>query len=69
MAVRVVNLPRPRLLLHLVPDLERTDASPDHRQIGRARQLLQRCRERHETVGSACNPPVRSGDALEPQQQ
>jgi hypothetical protein len=40
MAVRVVNLQRPRLLLHHVPELERTDASPDHRQIGRGRQLL-----------------------------
>lgn len=36
MAMRVVNLQRPRLLLHRVPDLERTDASPDHRQTGRA---------------------------------
>lgn len=36
MAMRVVNLQRPRLLLHRVPDLERADASPDHRQTGRA---------------------------------
>jgi uncharacterized protein YijF (DUF1287 family) len=59
----------PRLLLHRVPDLERTDANSDHRQIGRARQFFERCRERHETGRPACNPPVRSEDVLVSQQQ
>ncbi len=62
-AVRVVNLQRARLLLHRVPDSERTDARPDRGQIGRYaitsafRTRIKRCATgRHEPL--ACPDPA-----------